>query len=241
MVDTVVDLVSILLENNMVPPFKIEQQYIEDSLDENIKLFFLNEGKCTEIGFYKKLFSKEVNFELDSTILVNIMKKTGKEEGLSDPIKMIDKAIEWAKENDGEEFDISKDKIVITFDLDVFDDDKLQKIIDKKTAYLIYVYSNPKFELPLLMATDSDLASLEQQYYMEKIPNKVLENAFSKVTHINSKTRKAGAYAATNYNKIISNKTYDKNTIELTDKFYTNINYLLRSLTNCDLKSINKF
>lgn len=223
-----------------MPPFEIQQQYIENSLDENIKLFFLNEGKRTEIAFYKKLFSKEVNFELNKSILVHIMNKTGKDEGLSDPLAMVDKAIEWAKINNDSIFDISKDKIVITFDLDVLDKNRLDKLINKKTDYLIYVYSNPKFELPLLMSTGCNLKELEKQYYQEQFPNNILEKKFSELTHHNSKTTQAGIYGAENYKEIIKNKNYDSNLLVIKDSFFTNINFLLKALSNCELNTINK-
>lgn len=207
----------------VTPPFELFNYYAEEK-DEKCIIYFLSEGANSERLFYEYLFYSRINgFIRPDGVLLKEIRKTEFDQGLSDGLALVKKAIEWCNDSKNN-FDKTKDAIVITFDLDRFSKEDIDELVRIKEPYILYAFSNPKFELVQLLSLMDDLSKLEEEYYDLGTPNNILENAFSSLTHTNSKTRKSGNVVASNYNQLMKHRAYDESDIsKAKDKFCTNV------------------
>lgn len=214
----------------MIPPFEITSYYA-DSINEKIKVLFLSEGIVSEKYFYQHLFSDKSNgFANNETYILKELTKVGAYEGITEPLLLTKKAIEWCNDPSNN-FDINRDRIIITFDLDKLNEKDIIELANIKTQFIIYAFTNPKFELVQLLAFIDDLSDLEEKYKNAGFPNKVLEKAFSNITHVNSKSRRSGKIVADNYKVLLSNHNYDEDDIlKAKDNFCTSVTVLLNKI-----------
>lgn len=215
-----------------VPPFAVVSYY-ESKKEEKIKIFFLSEGQKSERFFYKCLFENEsYGFIKPNDILFKEIKKLDADEGLSNGLILVKRAIEWC-DNEENRFDKSKDKVVVTFDLDALSDLNIEELIKIKKPYIIYAFSNPKFEIVQLLSLTEDLSPIEFEYKQNDFPNMVLENKFSSLSHANSKTNRSGRFVASRYRELMKHRKYDERDIrKAKDKFCTNVLNVLDDILN---------
>ena len=216
----------------LVPPFAVASYY-EFKKEEKRKIFFLSEGQKSERFFYKYLFENEsYGFVKPDEVLLKEIKKLDADEGLSNGLVLAKRAIEWC-DNDDNHFDKSKDKVVVSFDLDALSEKDVEELIEMQKPYILYAFSNPKFEIVQLLSMMEDLSPIEIEYNQCVFPNRVLENKFSSLSHINSKTNKSGKFVASRYNELIKHRKYDECDIsKAKEKFCTNILNILDDISN---------
>ena len=214
-----------------VPPFDVVSYY-ESSKEEKYKVFFLSEGQKSEKYFYKHLFQNEsYGFEKPDDAIFKEIKKLDSDAGISNGLTLVKKALAWCN-NEENRFDKEKDKVVVTFDLDCLSSRDINLLLKIQEPYIIYAFSNPKFELVQLLSITDDLSSLEKEYNGRPKPNNVLENMFSSLTHCNSKTSKSGKIVAENYLELMKHRKYDENDIKIAKtKFCTNVLNILDNLS----------
>lgn len=214
----------------MKVPFEV-LSYYEESKKEKAKIFFLSEGENSERYFYKRLFENaSYGFNKPSGFILKEIRKTELDKGVSDGLALVRKAIEWCDITNNR-FDKDIDRILVTFDLDRLSKDDIIELIKIKRPYILYGFSNPKFEIVQLLSLLSDLSVLEKDYYYQGFPNRVLENAFSSLTHVNSKNPKSGEVVASRYKTLMQHRDYDEVDILLAkDKFCTNVLNILEQL-----------
>ena len=214
-----------------VPPFEVFTFNLEKK-EEKIKIFFLSEGTNSERYFYKHLFSNPAyGFVIPDNIILNEVKKTDIDKGLSDGLALVKKAIEWCNDP-GNSFDKNRDKMVVTFDLDRLSNENIAELISLKEPYLFYGFSNPKFEVVQLLSCIEDLTEVEEKYNSSSFPNTILENMFSSLTHVSSKNKNSGLCVAKNYKSLIEHRKYDESNIELAKgKFCTNVLNILEIIS----------
>ena len=206
-----------------VPPFDVASYY-ESKKEEKLKIFFLSEGQKSERYFYKYLFEDEsYGFIKPDGVILKEIKKLGSDEGLSNGLKLVKRAIIWCNDDENH-FDKNKDKVVVTFDLDTLTNEDIEELKTIREPYILYAFSNPKFEIVQLLALMEDLSLIESKYRKCSFPNKVLENEFSSFSHANSKTNKSGKFVASRYVELIKHRKYDEDDIsKAKDKFCTNV------------------
>ena len=151
--------------------------------------------------------------------------------GVSNGLTLVKKALEWC-DNENNCFDQERDIMVVTFDLDSLSERDIEYLIEIQTPYILYAFSNPKFEIVQLLSLIDDLSQLEKNYYKCAQPNNILENHFSMITHCNSKSKRSGKIVAENYLKLIKNRKYDESDIKKAKgRFCTNLLNILDSLS----------
>ena len=116
------------------------------------KYFFICEGANTETFYFRRLIDLRKQLGIHPLIDVRLWEKTDEDRNLSFAKNLVAFA-EKQKQNPNNDFDYERDKMVIVFDGDIFDEkvqgyDELISRIDKTD---IAGVTNPSFELFLLL------------------------------------------------------------------------------------------
>lgn len=209
----------------MIYPFLLSRN--ESTLEVKKNIYFLLEGKNTEQFYFDGLLN-DSDFKPYDNVSIYSFIKGGSDEGLTQPIKMIEKAISYANDKINK-FNKNIDKIYVIFDLDVFKNDNgkissLKKY--RKYKYIKLGYSNPAFELFLLLHLDEAYTK-----YIAKYKSKILSNEYykgkrfinyllSEVTGINPKSNELVSVFAKNYKNAIKE---EKSINEILAKAYKNV------------------
>lgn len=85
------------------------------------KYFFICEGVNTETWYFKKLIDIRKSLNIHSLIDIRLLEKTEKDRDISYPKKLIAFA-EAQKDNQEIAFDKERDKMIIVFDADIFEE-----------------------------------------------------------------------------------------------------------------------
>lgn len=132
------------------------------------KYFFICEGANTETWYFRKLIDIRKSLNIHPLIDIRLLEKTEGDKDISFPRKLIAFA-ESQKENADISFDKERDKMIIVFDADIFEE-KVQdydEVVALGEAENILAVSNPAFELFLLLhfenAYEEDIKPNEEE------------------------------------------------------------------------------
>lgn len=158
--------------------------------------YFICEGKNTETWYFTSFINKRKELEIKPTIHLHFLEKTGCDENLSSPKKLLE-LIEKVKNEEVVDFDINHDKFVVVFDADIFESQQngYDEIIAEgiKNGYKLGV-TNPSFELFLLLHYDNSYKTYIVTKRDDIINNKkvgkkrYITKLFSEVSGMNPKT-----------------------------------------------------
>ncbi|MCR5309078.1 MAG: RloB family protein, partial [Bacilli bacterium] len=138
------------------------------------KIYYLLEGNVTEPRFFDELFEK-TNFVDSKEIRIIKCEKTKNDRGASNCLSMIELAKNYLKNK--KDFKKGYDKILIVFDLDIYKKD-LSRLINcvREEKDVIFGFSNPSFELFLLMCLDKNfIKNLDSKTKENIIANEYIE------------------------------------------------------------------
>lgn len=124
----------------------------EEQREPYRKYFFICEGANTETWYFRKLIDIRKSLNIHPLIDIRLLEKTEEDKDISFPRKLIAFA-ESQKENLDISFDKERDKMIIVFDADIFEE-KVQdydEVVALGEAENILAVSNPAFELFLLL------------------------------------------------------------------------------------------
>ena len=124
----------------------------EEQREPYRKYFFICEGANTETWYFRKLIDIRKSLNIHPLIDIRLLEKTEEDKDISFPRKLIAFA-ESQKENLDISFDRERDKMIIVFDADIFEE-KVQdydEVVALGEAENILAVSNPAFELFLLL------------------------------------------------------------------------------------------
>lgn len=131
----------------------------EEKIEPYRKYYFICEGQNTEKYYFQRLIDLRKQLNISPSIDIIFLEKTGEHIGCSNPKSLIELADDFI-ENNIDEFDIEFDKIILVFDLDIYenDDSEFQKIIEytNEKGYVLAV-TNPSFELFLMLHKENSL------------------------------------------------------------------------------------
>lgn len=124
----------------------------EEQVEPFRKYFFICEGANTETFYFKKLIDLRKELGIHPLIDICLWEKTGSDKDISFAKNLTKFAFEQ-KKNKENGFDIERDKMVIVFDADIFEEkvegyDELIQVIEKSDLAAI---TNPAFELFLIL------------------------------------------------------------------------------------------
>lgn len=144
----------------------------EEQIEPYRKYFFICEGANTETWYFKKLIDIRKSLNIHPLIDIRLLEKTEEDKDISFPRKLIAFA-ESQKDNKEIAFDKERDKMIVVFDADIFEE-KVQDyddVIADGEKNNILAVSNPAFELFLLL-------HFENSYEQEILPNqeKIIKN-----------------------------------------------------------------
>ena len=117
------------------------------------KYFFICEGVNTETFYFRKLIDIKKQLKIHQSIEICLLEKTKEDRNISYPLYLMQFAIKQ-KDNPDLNFDKNHDKMILVFDLDIFEKkvdnfDRLLKL-SKQNGDILAV-TNPSFELFLLL------------------------------------------------------------------------------------------
>ena len=124
----------------------------EEQIEPFRKYFFICEGANTETFYFRRLIDLRKQLGIHPLIDVRLWEKTDEDRNLSFAKNLVDFA-EKQKQNPETDFDTERDKMVIVFDGDIFEEkvqgyDELISSIEEKD---IAAVTNPGFELFLIL------------------------------------------------------------------------------------------
>lgn len=157
----------------MPPLYKINLRRNVGNRSDSRNIYYLTEGTVSEMNFFDALFNFTNYFNNKGVNLIKC-EKTGNDEGVSNfngLIKLAKKYIESSKD-----FKIGYDKVLIVFDLDTYINN-LQEVIDLiecNKDNIIFGYTNPSFEVLILMCLEEGSLSLLKEYER----NAIIQNEF---------------------------------------------------------------
>ena len=124
----------------------------EEQIEPYRKYFFICEGANTETWYFKKLIDIRKELNIHPLIDIRLLEKTEGDRDISFPRRLI-KFAENQKENPEIAFDKERDKMIVVFDGDIFEEKVLDydELVAEGEKKNILAVSNPAFELFLLL------------------------------------------------------------------------------------------
>lgn len=158
----------------MVPPYRIEADLKKKNNKNGLRtIFLLYEGQNTEKYLINPLLSSN-SIVKDGKMRFRPIEKEGNDRGITNPISLVNYAKKFIKKEIANgNFLSGRDKVLIVFDLDVFNNDqtKIDGLLNMINNDIVYCYTNPAIELFLLL-------TIKQGYEQVIEPNikKILAN-----------------------------------------------------------------
>ena len=120
----------------------------EEQIEPYRKYFFICEGANTETWYFKKLIDIRKELNIHPLIDIRLLEKTEGDRDISFPRRLIEFA-ENQKENPEIAFDKERDKMIVVFDGDIFEEKVLDydELVAEGEKNNILAVSNPAFEL----------------------------------------------------------------------------------------------
>lgn len=214
----------------------------EKQIEPYRKYFFICEGANTETWYFKKLIDIRKSLNIHPLIDIRLLEKTEKDKDISYPRKLIAFA-ESQKDNPEISFDRERDKMIVVFDADIFEE-KVQdydEVLALGEVGNIIAVSNPAFELFLLLHFENTyeqyiLPNEEAIIKNDKVGNQTfLYKLLLSKTGINSKKNSAiGKLAEKVDVAILQEKKINEDIHECKGKITCNIGKIIESIRNDD-------
>lgn len=128
---------------------KTDQETLEEPYR---RYYFIAEGANTERFYFEKLIDERKKLGFLDSVDIKFLEKTEQDRDISYPAHLI-KFAEKLKKNKEIIFDVNRDKMVIIFDADIYENkvNHYQELLQNKKSSSIYAITNPSFELFLLL------------------------------------------------------------------------------------------
>lgn len=141
----------------------------EEQIEPYRKYYFICEGANTETFYFKRLVDIRKELQIHPLIDVRLLEKTEKDRNLSFP-KQLAEFAEQQKLILGNDFDTERDRMVVVFDADIFEEkvSGYEEFIADIESKNIVGITNPNFELFLLLHIENTyeefIAGNEEQF-----------------------------------------------------------------------------
>lgn len=228
-------------------PLTLKNNWLKRPFDDSPEMeeyktyYFVCEGQNTEMWYMEELINCLSEKVRPNQVRLSLLEKTGKDATSSHPKKLLELSKEVVVEK-YDNFDTDIDKMVLIFDLDVYrrKKDEFQELLENREDYHIFAYSNPTFELFLLLHKEDAYKQViepnsKEIFENKKIGNskKYLEKLTSEVFGINPKTNKdIGKLAKDIDTAIKEEKNINENEKECLTKLTCNIGLVIENIIN---------
>lgn len=212
----------------------------EEQIEPFRKYFFICEGANTETFYFKRLIDLRKQLGIHPLIDIRLWEKTEEDRNLSFAKNLADFA-KSQKENPDNSFDPDRDKMVVVFDGDIFEekvqgyDDLIASIEEKDIAAV----TNPGFELFLILHIEGSyekyIEGHEAEFLRmdEKGKYSHAYNILLELTGMNAKTNsRIGALADNVLIAIIQEKRINQNIHQLKGRVSSNVGKIIEDIIN---------
>ena len=212
----------------------------EEQIEPFRKYFFICEGANTETFYFKRLIDLRKQLKIHPLIDIRLWEKTDEDRNLSFAKKLVDFA-ESQKKNPDNDFDPDRDKMVVVFDADIFEekvqgyDDLIASIEENDIAAV----TNPGFELFLILHIDGSfekhIEGHEAEFLSmdEKGKYSHAYNVLHELTGMNAKTNsKIGELADNVLVAIVQEKQINQDIHRLKGIVSSNIGKIIEDIIN---------
>lgn len=137
------------------------------------KYFFICEGANTETWYFQKLIDRKRELGIHPLLDICLLEKTGEDRDITYPQKLLDFANDL-KENGQIDFDPERDKMIVVFDADIFEEkvSNYQQLLERaQMCGDVLAVTNPAFELFLLLHFEGAVEEVIRPYEKEIIRN----------------------------------------------------------------------
>ena len=131
----------------------------EEQIEPYRKYFFICEGANTETWYFKKLIDIRKELNIHPLIDIRLLEKTEGDRDISFPRRLIEFA-ENQKENPEIAFDKERDKMIVVFDGDIFEEKVLDLQEKKKELSNRLIDSNNMDQNIISELTEKDIKNL---------------------------------------------------------------------------------
>lgn len=230
----------------MVPPYRIEADLKKHHSRNGLRtIFLLYEGLNTEKYLINPLLSSN-SIVKKGKMRFRPITKEDNDVGITNPFSLVKYAKHFIKNeiNKGN-FLSGRDKVMIVFDLDVFNNNQSQmdKLLKNKTNDMIFCYTNPAIELFLLLTVNQGYEQI-----VEPNKDKILANekndrgeryvyslALEKVPGYSKSADADFRFILDNIDNALMQEKHINNKIsKAANKLTSNIAYLLKKFDNND-------
>lgn len=202
------------------------------------KYYFICEGKNTETFYFERLIDLRKELGIHPLIDIRLWEKTGSDENLSYASNLV-KFAQNQKQNPDNEFDPDRDKMVVVFDGDIFEEkvqgyDELVASIEKED---IAAVSNPGFELFLILHINGSFEQHIKGHEAEFLTKDEVDKysyayrVLHDLTGMNAKTnRRIGDLAANVFVAIEQEKEINQDVHDIKGKVSSNIGKVIDTI-----------
>lgn len=212
----------------------------EEQIEPFRKYYFICEGANTETFYFRRLIDLRKQLGIHPLIDIRLWEKTDEDRSLSF-IKNLVTFAEKQKQNPDNDFDTERDKMVIVFDGDIFEEkvegyEELITAIEEKD---IAVVTNPGFELFLILHVDGSyeqrIKGHESEYLSmdEKGKYSHAYNVLLEITGMNAKKNSGIGNLADNVLiAIAQEKLINQDIHDLKGKVSSNVGKVIEEIIN---------
>ena len=212
----------------------------EEQIEPFRKYFFICEGANTETFYFKRLIDLRKQLGIHPLIDIRLWEKTDEDRNLSFAKNLADFA-ESQKNNPDNDFDPERDKMIVVFDGDIFEekvqgyDDLISSIEENDIAAV----TNPGFELFLILHIDGSYKKYIEGHEVEflsmdeKGKYSHAYNVLRELTGMNAKTNsKIGGLADNVFVAIVQEKQINQDIHYLKGNVSSNIGKIIEDIIN---------
>ncbi len=168
---------------------------VKEQIEPYRKYYFICEGKNTETFYFEKLIDLRKELGIHPQINICLCEKTGEDMNLSFP-KQLAQFAEKQKRLPEIDFDLERDKMVVVFDGDIFEEkvSGYNELVESIERNDIAAVTNPGFELFLLLHVEDSYEMYiknRESDFLKKEENGKYSHAivvFREATGMNPKT-----------------------------------------------------
>jgi len=212
----------------------------EEQVEPFRKYFFICEGANTETFYFRRLIDLRKQLGIHPLIDIRLWEKTEEDRNLSFAKKLVEFA-EIQKQNEDNGFDPERDKMIIVFDGDIFEEkvkgyDELVATIEEND---IAAVTNPNFELFLLLhiagSVEQKVKGHEMEFLRmdEKNRYSYAYNVLQELTGMNAKSNpRIGELADDVLIAIGQEKMINQDIHQLKGKVSSNVGKIIEGIIN---------
>lgn len=147
--------------------------------------YILCEGKNTEAWYFEGLIRNRKLLSIHPLIEIVHLRKTEEHENVSAPKRLVVYANELITNGELEKYDVERDKIIVVFDADIFENnpDQYSEVLSLGREMILGV-TNPSFELFLLLHKENSVNEIILPNQTDIVSNKHTNRGRNRIRYI---------------------------------------------------------